>query len=87
MGKLTRKIVGWVVTITPDADAIAMAFVDAVREHGIPKAVYIDRGKAYKSLKITGQKITKETIHPLKDSKIDRIAGIFAERAAQDWNP
>ena len=77
------KIVGSAVTITPDADAIAQAFVRAVRGHGLPKAIYIDRGKSYKSFKITGQKIKVETIHPPEDSKIERIAGLFGEMGVE----
>jgi transposase InsO family protein len=75
----SRKFVGWILTSTPDADAIAQAFVYAAQKHGIPRVVYIDRGKAYKAHKITGEKIKAEGITPFKTPRSDRIAGIFGE--------
>jgi Integrase core domain. len=50
----SRKFVGWVLTATHDSRAIAQAFVYAVRAHGVPKVIYIDRGKPYKSRAIAG---------------------------------
>jgi transposase InsO family protein len=59
----SRKFVGWILTPTPDSWAIAQAFVYAVRSHGIPGTIYIDRGKSYKSYMIAGGRLKtgKET--------------------------
>lgn len=75
----SRKFVGGIMTPTPNADAIAQAFVYAARKHGIPNYVYIDRGKAYKSHRITGERIKEEEISLSKDFEDNRILGIFAE--------
>jgi len=87
----SRKFVGWVVTLTPDADAIARAFVMAVQTHGLPKEIYCDRGKAFKSHKISGQKIKEKIATSLKGPEFDRILGIWGEmgikvRWAAPWN-
>jgi hypothetical protein len=75
----SRKFVGWVLTPTPNAAAIAQAFAYSAQEHGIPRVVYIDRGKAYKARQITGERIKEEKISPLKDLVSSRIVGIFGE--------
>jgi transposase InsO family protein len=74
----SRKFVGWVLTPTPNAAAVAQAFAYSTQGHGIPETVYIDRGKAYKARQITGERIKEAEIAPLKDFE-NRIVGIFGE--------
>jgi transposase InsO family protein len=78
----SRKFVGWILTPTPNAAAIAQAFAYSAQEHGIPRVVYIDRGKAYKSRQITGERIKETEITPLKDFE-GRIVGIFGEMGTE----
>jgi hypothetical protein len=52
----SRKIVGWrVFAHDPNSDEILFAFKDAVREHGLPHAVYFDNGKDYDCFALQGR--------------------------------
>lgn len=51
----SRKFVGWhIFDGNPCSDTILLGFRRGVRTHGVPKALYIDNGKDYRSNAITG---------------------------------
>jgi hypothetical protein len=75
----SRKFVGWILVPTHTAAASAQAFVYGAQRHGIPKVIYLDRGKSYKSRQIAGERIREEEISPLQDIESTRIVGIFGE--------
>lgn len=50
----SRRFVGWHVCERPNARTIALAFYYAARKFGIPREVYIDNGKDFKSRYLDG---------------------------------
>ena len=76
----SRKFVGYVLTPIHDSLAIAQAYAFGVSKHGVPKTIYIDRGKPYKSHLIAGTKVKKGETTMLFDG-IDQtnISGILRE--------
>lgn len=48
------KIIGWHVGFTESSDLIRLAFRDAITKYGIPKAAWLDNGRAFASKMLTG---------------------------------
>ena len=80
MDAKSRKFVGWVLTATPDKWAISQAFDYGIATHGIPKVIYIDRGKPYKSHHISGGKLTAgKIVNLFEDIEEEPFIGVFRE--------
>lgn len=50
----SRLIVGWTLSWTETTEAIAIALKNAIAQYGLPKTLYTDNGKAYKSKVLKG---------------------------------
>ncbi|HUV59808.1 MAG TPA: Mu transposase C-terminal domain-containing protein [Desulfatiglandales bacterium] len=80
MDAKSRKFTGWVLTATPDKWAINQAFDYGIATHGVPKVIYIDRGKPYKSYHISGGKLTTgKVINLFEDIENEPFIGLFRE--------
>lgn len=76
----SRKFVGWILTVTPDKWAISQSFDYAIAAHGVPKVIYIDRGRPYKSYHISGGKLTTgKVINLFEDIENEPFIGLFRE--------
>ena len=83
MDAKSRKFVGWVLTPTPDKWAISQAFDYAIAVHGVPKVIYIDRGKPYKSYMISGKKIKSRVIDSFENIEREPFIGQFREAGSE----
>ncbi|UCG94122.1 MAG: transposase, partial [Candidatus Aerophobus sp.] len=80
----SRKFVGWILTPVHDSWAIAQAFVYAVSKHGVPKTIYIDRGKSYKSYMIAGGKLRAGKVVSLFENIQETIIpGVFRDLGSE----
>lgn len=50
----TRLLVGWTLSWTETTESVAIALKDAIAKYGMPKKLYTDNGKAYKSKVLKG---------------------------------
>lgn len=50
----SRKMLGWRFDVSENVTVTRLAFADVFRDHGIPKAVLLDNGRAFASKQITG---------------------------------
>jgi len=75
----SRKFVGYVLTPGHDSLTIGQAFKNAVERHGLPREVYTDLGKPYKSRLIAGDKIQDKVIPLFDDFSKSKLPGIFRE--------
>ncbi|MBN2468011.1 MAG: Mu transposase C-terminal domain-containing protein [Deltaproteobacteria bacterium] len=84
MDARSRKFVGWVLTPVHNSWSIAQSFVYAVREHGVPKVIYIDRGKPYKSLLVAGKRLKQgKIINLFSDIEETGIPGIVRDMGCE----
>ncbi|MFN3523915.1 MAG: transposase domain-containing protein [Phenylobacterium sp.] len=51
----SRRVLGWRIARSENADAVRMCFADVFRNHGIPRHCFFDNGKAFASKWLTGQ--------------------------------
>ncbi|WP_374569651.1 transposase domain-containing protein [Phenylobacterium sp.] len=51
----SRRVLGWRIARSENADAVRMAFADVFRTYGIPRHCFFDNGKAFASKWLTGQ--------------------------------
>jgi len=79
----SRKFVGWVLTPSPDRWAISGALDYAIATHGVPKVIYIDRGKPYKSYMISGKKIKSRVIDSFENIEREPFIGQFREAGSE----
>jgi hypothetical protein len=80
MDARSRKFTGWILTVTPDKWAIAQGFDYGIAIHGVPKTIYTDRGKPYKSYHISGGKLTTgKVINFFQDIEKESFIGVFRE--------
>lgn len=80
MDARSRKFLGWVLTVSPDSWAIAQAFDYAITAYGVPKVIYIDRGKPYKSHMISGGKVKSgKVVNLFENIESEQFIGIFRE--------
>jgi hypothetical protein len=76
----SRKFVGWILWPTHNSWTIAQSFVYAARQFGVPKTVYVDRGKDYKSIMVAGTKIKEgPTVKLLEGVEKTIIPGILRD--------
>jgi len=76
----SRKFVGWVLTATPDKWAISQAFDNGIATHGVPKNIYCDRGKPFKSYMIAGGKLkARKIVNLFEDIEEEPFFGVFRE--------
>jgi len=71
---------GWILSSTPNADGIRIAFMKTIMEYGVPKEVHIDNGKDYRAKIFRGEqgrfKVEKTDLkNDLKPSLIEGIYG------------
>jgi len=83
MDARSRKFTGWVLTATPDKWAISQAFDYAIAAHGVPKVIYIDRGRPYKSYMISGKKIKSRVIDSFENIEREPFIGSFREAGSE----
>lgn len=68
MDACSRKFVGWELTLEPNSDTVADSFCRAsVRTissdvHGLPRAIYIDNGKDYRSQRFEGDRFVEDDL-------------------------
>ncbi len=80
----SRRIVGYtIVTHDPNADLILRVFAQAVREHGVPKHVYVDNGKDFDAKQLQGitKKQRQSGMRPgdLTPADVRRCGGAFTQ--------
>jgi len=73
----SRKFIGYVLSPGHDSLTIGQAFKNAVERHGLPREVYTDLGKPYKSRLIAGDKIQDKVIPLFDDFSKSKLPGIF----------
>jgi len=80
----SRKIVGSVITPSPDRWAISGAFDNGIAIHGVPKVIYVDRGKPFKSYMIAGGKIKGgKVVNLFQDIEEEPFIGVFREMGCE----
>jgi len=80
----SRKIVGSVITPSPDRWAISGAFDNGIAIHGVPKVIYVDRGKPFKSYMIAGGKIKGgKVLNLFQDIEEEPFIGVFREMGCE----
>lgn len=68
MDACSRKFVGWELTLEPNSDTVADSFCRAAvytkgsDVHGLPRYIYIDNGKDYRSQRFEGDRIVSEDL-------------------------
>jgi hypothetical protein len=51
----SRRVLGWRIARSENADAVRMCFAEVFRNHGIPRHCFFDNGKAFASKWLTGK--------------------------------
>jgi biotin operon repressor len=62
----TRKFLSWVVVEVPSSDAIAAVLKKVFITYGLPKELYWDNGRDYRSSWFEGGRETKRSVDPLR---------------------
>ncbi|MDO5300101.1 MAG: DDE-type integrase/transposase/recombinase, partial [Clostridia bacterium] len=68
MDACSRKFVGWELTLEPNSDTVADSFCRAAvytqgsDVHGLPRYIYIDNGKDYRSQRFEGERFVNEDL-------------------------
>ena len=68
MDACSRKFVGWELTLEPNSDTVADSFCRAAvytagsDVHGLPRAIYIDNGKDYRSQRFEGDRFVEDDL-------------------------
>lgn len=61
----TRRFLGWGLFEVPSSDAIANVLKKIFIEHGVPRNVYVDNGKDYRSEYLEGKHVRREQTGPV----------------------
>jgi len=95
MDATTSAIVGWMLTTNPNSDTIAESFARAAVAtkgspfRGLPRIVYIDNGKDYRSKRFEGSQIEEYEIGRLNDDFAGRpmleALGVGVKHAIPYW--
>lgn len=68
MDACSRKFVGWELTLEPNSDTVADSFCRAAvytagsDVHGLPRTIYIDNGKDYRSQRFEGDRFVESSL-------------------------
>lgn len=73
------KIVGWRIAETESTDLVRMAFHDAISRYGIPRAAYLDNGRAFASKLITGGTPTRFRFQVREDDPLGVLTQLGIE--------
>lgn len=88
----SRTCVGWHVALEPDSNTIALSLRSAMLRFGVPRELYVDNGKDYKSHYLNGKTLThkdvrlsNETIGALRPGFLNPLG--VQIRHAQKYTP